>query len=182
MKSLVLFACAICVPAMSTFAELSVGQSYRINLTDVDGTALSTADGRITTVVLVSQANIDKARAVGDRTPDFCLGNSNYRMISVLAFEKKHSKPVRMVISAIVRRRLDAEARRLQSRYEQLKITRNARKDVSAVADFDGTVTTQLGLKPDATLFHIFVFGQKGELLKQWDDVPSAEELADSLK
>ena len=167
---------------MSILAELTVGKNYRINLVAVDGNALSTADGHITTVVLINQSNIDKARAVGDRTPDSCLGNPTYRMVTVVAFEKDHSKPVRMILSSLMRRRLDSEARRLQSRYDQLKIARNARPDVFAVADFDGLVTTKLGSQPSATLFHVFIFGRNGELLKKWNNVPPADELAAVLK
>src|SRR5207302_6104436 len=81
-------AIAIFFSKMSTFADPNVGETYRISFVDVDGNTLSTADGRITTVVLTTRANIEKARTVGDRTPDFCLGNSNYRMITVLAFER----------------------------------------------------------------------------------------------
>jgi hypothetical protein len=171
----------ICAPS-SIFAELTVGESYRLNLTDIDGNAFSTADGHITTLVLISQSNIGKARAVGDRIPDFCLGNPTFRMITVLAFEKKHSKPARIILTSLMRRRADSEARRLQSRYDQLKIIRDARHDVLAVADFDGAITTPLGARPSVTLFHIFVFGQKGELLKEWNDVPRAEELAAALR
>jgi hypothetical protein len=167
---------------MSILAQLTAGENYQIHFLDVDGNALSTSDGRITTVVLTSQANIDKARAVGDRIPDFCLGNSRYRMITVLAFEKNRSKPLRMILTSLMRRRLDSEAGRLQSRYDQLKIARNARQDVSAVADFDGTITKQLGAQPAAALFHVFLFGRNGELLKQWSDVPSSQELASALK
>jgi hypothetical protein len=169
-------------PLMSIFGQVKLGESYRINFADIDGSALSTADGHITTVVLISKSNIDKARAVGDRIPDFCLTNPIYRMITVLAFEKKHSKPVRMILSSLMRRRVDAEARLLQTRYDRLKIARNARQDVFAVADFDSAVTTQLGSKPAAALFHVFVFGRNGQLLKQWDDVPTTEELAAALK
>jgi hypothetical protein len=175
-------ALALCAPSISILAQPTDGKNYRINLVDVDGNARSTSDGGVTTVVLTSQANIDKAREVGDRTPDFCLGNSRYRMITVLAFEKQHSKPVRMITTSLMRRRLDSEASRLQSRYNQLKIARSARQDVSAVADFDGTIAKQLGAQPASTLFHVFVFGRNGELLKQWDDVPKAEELAVTLK
>jgi len=170
------------VPLTSIFAELTVGESYRVNLVDVDGNTFSTGDGHITTVVLVSKSNIDKAHAVGDRTPDSCLGNPTYRMITVLAFETKHSKPIRMILTSLMRRRVDSEAQQLQTRYDRLKIARNARQDVFAVADFDGVVTTQLGSQPSAALFHLFVFGRKGELLKQWNDVPSAEELAAVLR
>src|SRR5437588_9442734 len=132
-------------PLTSIFAELTVGESYRINLPDVDGNTFSTADGHITTVVLISQSNIDKARAVGDRAPDFCLTNPTYRMITVLAFEKKHSKPVRMILTSLMRRRVDSEARQLQTRYDHLKIARDPRHDVFAIAEFDGTITKQLG-------------------------------------
>src|SRR5207248_5791069 len=72
-------------PLMSIFSQASASETYRINFSDVDGNALSTADGHITIVVLVNKANIDKARAVGDRIPDFCLVNPMYRMITVLA-------------------------------------------------------------------------------------------------
>jgi peroxiredoxin len=177
-----IFVLTLCVPAISILAQLTDGKNYRIDFVDVDGNALSTSSGRITTVVLTNQSNVDQARAVGDRIPDFCLANSNYRMVTVVAFEKAHSRPVRMIMTSLMRRRLDAEARRLQSRYDQLKIMRNARQDVSAVADFDGAVTTQVGLKPDAALFRVFVFGRNGELLKQWNDVPNAQELAAILK
>jgi hypothetical protein len=175
-------ALALCAPSISILAQPTDGKNYRIDLVDVDGHALSTAGGRVTTVVLTSQANVDKARAVGDRTPDFCLGNPTYRMITIVVFEKNHSKPVRMILTSLMRRRLDAEARRLQSRYDQLKIARNARQDISAVADFDGTISKQLGAPPAVNLFHLFVFGRNGELLKQWNDVPSSDELTAALK
>ena len=163
-------------------ADLTVGQRYPLNLTDVDGNVLSTADGRITILVLTTQAATDKAHMVGDRTPDFCLGNSSYRMITVLLFEKKHSKPTRAIFSSLIRRRLDLEGHRLQNRYNKLQISRNARQDVSAVADFDGNIARELGLEPSAAAFRIFLFGKNGELLKQWEDVPAAEELSAAMK
>jgi hypothetical protein len=168
--------------SMSTFAQMRADAKYQVNFTDVDGNDLSTADGHITTVVLATQSGIDKARTVGDRTPDFCLGNPIYRMVTVLAFEKKHSRPMRAILSSLIRRRLDAESRGLQERYEKLKITRAARRDVFAVADFDGTIVKQFGSQPVAGLFQVFVFGRNGELIKQWNDVPTADELGSALK
>jgi hypothetical protein len=182
MKRLILIANAICVTSMSIYADLTAGQAYRISFVDVDGNALSIADGHITTLVLITQAGSDKARTVGDHVPDFCLGNPSYRMITVVAFEKKHSKPTRMILSSLMRRRLDSEGHRLQDRYNKLKISRDARHDVSATADFDGTITTQLGSQLATGLFHVFVFGKNGELMKHWSDVPSAEELTAALK
>jgi hypothetical protein len=182
MKRLILVASAICIASMPAPAELTVGQVYRVNLIDVDGNSFSTADSHITTLVLTTQSGVDKARVLGDRIPNFCLGNPEYRMITVVVFEKNHSKPTRMLLSALTRHRLDSEGHRLQDRYDKLKISRNARLDVSAVADFDGAITTQLGLQPAAGLFQVFVFGRDGELVKQWDEVPSADELIAALK
>lgn len=166
----------------SIFAEATASQSYRINLVDIDGHTLSTADGHVTTVVLTSKANGDKAHTVGDRIPDFCLGNPAYRMITVVAFETNHITPVRAFLTSAIRRRVNSEAKQLQARYDRLKINQDARRDVLTVADFDGAVTAQLKSKWSSDLFHLFVFGKSGELLKQWTEPPSAEELAAALK
>jgi hypothetical protein len=175
-------ALALFHPLISVFADLSVGQTYRISFTDLNGNNLSTADGHITTVALVSKANVDKAHALGDRTPDLCLGNPSYRMLTIVAFEMEHTRPMRAFIMSIMRRRVNSEAHRLQDRYNQLKVARDARKDVFAVADFDGAIAAKFDSKPSATLFRVFAFGKNGELLKQWDDLPSAEELTAALK
>jgi hypothetical protein len=173
---------AILLSILTTAPGADAGRNYSLNLVDVDGNTFSIADGRTTILVLTSQAGTDKARAVGDRTPDFCLGNPAYRMVTVLVFEKKHSKPTRVILSALIRRRLDSEGHRLQNRYDKLKIVRNARRDVSAVADFDGAIARELGAEPAAGLFQVFVFGKKGELLKQWNEVPAADEFSAMLK
>jgi hypothetical protein len=103
-------------------------------------------------------------------------------MITVVGFEKKHSKPVLMILTALVRRRLDTEAQQLQQRYDQLKIARNARLDVHAVADFDGEVAAQLGSSKGDTVFRVFVFRPKRRVTKKWDDIPDAQQLASVLK
>ena len=183
MKSFVLAAGAICILPLLILADLEVGKIYRISLTDVDGNSLSTADGHTSVLILTSQANTERARVAADRIPDFCLANpANYRMFTVLAFEKKHSRPVQAILRSLIRRRLDSEAKRLQTRYDNAKINRTARGDVFAVADFDGAVTMQLDSKWEANLFRVFVFAKNGGLLKQWNDVPTAEELAAALK
>src|SRR4029453_635435 len=182
MKRFPLIPGLVCILMMSSFAELAVAQRRSVTLTDINGHAFSTADGHITTLVVASKANVDKAHLVGERIPDFCLGNPRYRMITVIAFETNHTRPVRALMTSLMRRRVDSEAKQLQSRYDKLKIAQNAHENVIAVADFDGTISGQFDAKPSATLFHIFVFGKEGELIKQWSDLQSAEELAAALK
>ena len=178
-----LFATAVSLfPAVSLPGELSNGQRYRVNFVDVDGNALSTADGHVTVLVVTTTADREKARAIGDRVPDYCLGNPKYRMITILDFTRRHTQIGREVATMLVRHHLDEEAKRLQVRYDEKKIARNARGDIFTVTDFDGTVSSQLSGQSPAVNFRVFVFARNGELLQQWDDVPSAEDLAAVVK
>jgi hypothetical protein len=161
---------------------LSTGDTYSISVVDIDGNRLSTADGRVTIVVLSTAADREQARTVGDRVPDFCLGNPAYRMITVIHFTGRHVEIGRRIATAFVRHRVHEAAKRLQARYDALKISRDAKNDIFVVTDFDGTIAAQLDQPAGATNFCVFVFGQTGELLAQWHSVPSTDELAAALK
>ena len=182
MKFVVLLTVFIFAPLISILADLMVGQVYKVNFVDVDGNAFSTGDGRITVLVLTSTNDNAKAQLVGDRIPDFCVGNLAYRMVTLVNFQKKRFAATRAVLRALMRSRLDAAAKRLQGRYQSKGIERDARKDVSAVPDFDGAIVTQLGVAFSSDAFRVFVFGKNGELLREWNDVPRSEELAAALK
>ena len=166
-------------PVRST---LSTGTTYPIDFVDIEGKKLSTADGHVTIVVLTTTANHEKARTVGDRVPDFCLGNPDYRMITIVHFTGRHMAIGRRIANAFIRHRVREEAKQLQARYNAQKVSRDASRDVFVVTDFDGTVASQLGEPAGANDFYVFVFGRTGELRAQWRDVPSAEQLAAVLK
>ena len=170
------------VLAASLDGTLSNGQRYELNFVDIDGHKLSTADGHVTVLVLATTGDSEKARAVGDRAPDFCLANPKYRMITIVHFGKKHTAIGRKIATMLLRHRVKEEAKRLQARYDAKKIARDARTDIFTVVDFDGTVASQLGAQADTVGFHVFVFSENGELLQQWNDVPSAADLAAALK
>ena len=163
-------------------AALSSGATYSLSFVDIDGNKLSTADGHVTVLVLATTADLEKARAVGERVPDYCLGNPDYRMITIIRFITKHGPIVRKIAIAVVKHRVTEEAKRLQNRYDTNKIMRDARQDIFTVIDFDGTVSSQLGEPAGATDFCVFVFARKGELLAQWHGVPSAKQLAAVVK
>jgi hypothetical protein len=178
-RALQIFFAAILFGCFSLEADAVSDRAHALKLIDVDGNALSIADGHITVLVQTTKADLPKAQTVGERVPDYCLGNPGYRMITVVEFENQIS-PVRSVFTAMIRSHLDSEAKHLQARYDANKIERNARRDMFAVADFDGAAVAQLESDPAA--FRVFVFGKNGQLLKQWNDVPSAAELATALK
>jgi len=189
--SLILLLTALGEPVMGTVSllgavplsrGLSHGQRYRINFVDVDGNSLSTADGHVTVLVLMTPEDREKARSIGDRAPDYCLGNPSYRMITVLNFTRRRTQIGRNVVTMLVRHQLDEEAKRLQARYNEKKIARDARSDIYTVTDFDGTISSQLGAESAVAGFGVFVFGRNGELLQHWDDVPSTQELASVVK
>jgi hypothetical protein len=168
--------------AASLYGMLSNGQRYALNFVDIDGHKLSTADGHVTVLVLATTGDSEKARAVGDRAPDFCLGNPKYRMITIIHFAKKHTAIGRKIATMLLRHRVNEEAKRLQARYDAKKIARDARSDIFTVIDFDGTAMSQFDEQTAAANFHVFVFSENGELLQQWNDVPSAADLAATLK
>jgi hypothetical protein len=165
----------------SLHGMLSNGQRYALNFVDIDGHKLSTADGHSTVLVLATTADSEKVRAVGDRIPDFCLGNPRYRMITIVHFTRKHTEIGRKIATMLVRHRVKEGAKRLQSRYDARKIARDARSDIFTVTDFDGAASSQVGEQVEAVNFHVFVFGESGELLQQWNEVPSTEEMAAAL-
>jgi len=161
---------------------LSTGTTYSIRFVDIDGNKLSTADGHVTIAVLTTTAEREKARTVGDRVPDYCLGNPDYRMITIVHFTGAHMAIGRRVATAFIRHRVREAAKRLQARYDAQKILRDASRDVFVVTDFDGTVASQFGEAGRVNDFCAFVFGPTGELRAQWNDVPSAEQLSAALK
>jgi hypothetical protein len=170
------------LPAAHLHGALSIGAIYPLSFVDIDGNKHSTADGRVTVVVLTSSADREKARTVGDRVPEHCLGNPVYRMITVIRFARRHTVVGRRIATAFIRHRINEEAKRLQARYDVKKIERDARKDIFVATDFDGSMSSQLGEPEGATDFCVLVFGRNGELIAQWHGVPSAEQLAAALK
>jgi hypothetical protein len=159
-------------------ADPVIGRIYRLDFLDVDGNKLATGDGHITVVVLSRIADLDKARLVGERIPEYCVGNPAYRFVTVVSFQKKQSSPGRYIANIMGRRRLDTEAKRLQPRYVAKKLTRNPRRDVFAVLDFDGRVAASLGVEANSPTFQVFILDGRGELLQRWTNVPSSEQLA----
>ena len=175
-------ATALLLAAMPVRGALSTGNTYSISFVDLDGNKLSTADGHSTIVVLTTAADREQARAVGNRVPDFCLGDPAYRMITVVNFTGRHTAIGRRIATAFIRHRMHEAGKRLQARYDSQKISRDAKDDIFVVTDFDGTIASQLGLPAGATDFCVFVFGQTGKLLAQWHSVPSTDELTAVLK
>jgi hypothetical protein len=175
-------AMALFLSAAFLRGALSGGESYSLTFVDIDGNKLSTADGHVTVLVLATTADSEKAREVGERVPDYCLGNPNYRMITIIRFIRKHGPIMRKIATSVVKHRVTEEAKRLQSRYDTNKIMRDARQDIFTVIDFDGSTSSQLGEPAGATDFYVFVFGREGELLAQWHDVPAAKQLAAVVK
>jgi len=170
------------ISAALSSGALSSGAIYSLDFVDIDGNKLSTADGHVTVLVLATTAEREKVHVVGERVPDFCLGNPNYRMITIVRFTSRHTAIGRRIATGLVKHRVNEAARRLQGRYDANKISRDARKDIFTVLDFDGSASSQLDDSAQAASFRVLVFARDGKLLAQWTDVPSAKQLAEALK
>ena len=174
------FLLAFCL-ALPSPGETIARKTYALKFNDVDGNELSTADGKITVLVFVTSENLEKARIVGDRIPDYCLGNDGYRMITIVEV-KNHAAPVRLVFESMARHRLEAAAKRLQARYDEKKIARTARHDVFAVIDFGQTIASKVGDQSASGALRVVVLGRNGDLREEWTELPTAEQLAAALK
>ncbi len=165
------------VPA-SRATELRLGNAYPLTFTDVDRHQLSTSDGHVTIITVVTRKDEQKAQTVGDRFPRVYLGDPKYRLITVVNFQQNIFPPFRGMATAIIRHRLDAEAKELQEIYSAKHLARNPRFDIFVVADFDGKAVSQFNIAPTSTEFAVFVFDGQGRLVKRWNDVPSAEAIS----
>ena len=176
------FLIALLIAATLQAAEVRVGNNYELVFTDVDKRRLSTADGHVTIISVATRENEAKAQALGDRVPQQYYGDPKFRLITLVNFQQGIFAPFRGVIMAIIRSRLDAEAKNLQRVYSERKLKRNPRDDIYVVADFDGKAVSQLGIAPKSSEFAVFVFDGRGRLVRRWSDVPSADDLAQALQ
>jgi hypothetical protein len=162
--------------------QLHPGNIYSLTFTNVDHHQLSTADGHVTVISVVNNRDEAKAQAVGDRFTQFTLGDPKFRLINLVNFQQNILLPLRGMVSAIIRHRLDTEAKDIQKMYVERHINRNARDDIYVVADFDGKAVSQLGIAPTSPEFAVFVFDGKGRLVRRWNDVPGADAIAQAIK
>jgi hypothetical protein len=159
--------------ATAAAAELQVGATHRLSFRDVDGQDLSTAAGHVTIITVITREKEEDARGVSKLVPERCIGDPKYRYVTLVNFQGKLPAPLRGVTRAVIRKRLDVEAKELKPRYVAKRLTRNPRDDVYVVADFDGTAVTRLGLSPDSTKLAVYVFNGQGTLVARFDEVPS---------
>jgi hypothetical protein len=161
--------------------ELRSGSVYPLTFADVDRQQLSTSNGHVTIITVVTRKDEQKAQQVGDRVPHVYLGDPKFRLITIVNFQQKIFPPFRGLIMAIIRNRLDAEAKELQKIYTTKHLTRNPRSDIFVVADFDGKAASQMGIAPSSSEFAVFVFDGRGRLVRRWNDVPNVDALSAAL-
>ncbi len=162
-------------------AELHPGNVYSLTFTDVDRHPLSTSDGHVTIITVLTRKDEDKAEQVGERVPHIYLGDPKYRLITLVNFQRGVFPLFQGMINGVIRNRMDAEAKDLQKTYTARHLTRNPRSDIFVVADFDGKAVSQLGIAPTSSEFAVFIFDGHGRLVRRWNDVPSAEALSAAM-
>lgn len=160
---------------------LAVGKVHELTFADVDGNDLSTADGRTTIITVVTRESEAKARMVAELVPDRYVGDPKYRYLTLVNFQGKLIGAVHGLTRAIIRGRLDAEAKKLQDDYAAKQLTRDPRKDIYVVADFDSEAVARLGLAPESEEIAVFVFNPEGKLIARWSDVPPGNSLPQAI-
>src|ERR1041384_1469195 len=177
------FFLVLCLAAANVQAiQLRPGNTYPLTFTDVDRRQLSTADGHVTVISVVTRRDEAKAQTVGDRVSQITFADPKVRLITLVNFQGNILLPLRGMVSAVIRHRLDTEAKDIQKSYAERHINRNAREDVYVIADFDGKAVAALGIAPTSSEFAVFVFDGKGRLVRRWSDVPSSDALSQAIK
>src|SRR5213075_3607839 len=174
-RPLCFFVASLLAAANAHAVQLHPGNTYPLAFTDVDRHQLSTADGHVTIISVVNSRDEAKAQTVGDRVTQLTFGDPKTRLINLVNFQQNILPPLRGMVAAIIRHRLDSEAKDIQKMYAERHINRNAREDIYVVADFDGKAVMQLGINPLSPEFAVFVFDGKGRLVRRWNDVPNLE-------
>ncbi len=148
---------------------------------DVDGNELSTADGHVTIITVVTREAGDEARIVAEQVPDRFIGDPKYRYITLVNFQGKLPGVLHGVTRGVIRGKLDAEAKKRKPQYEAKHLARNPRRDIFVVADFDGKAVSQLGVSPDSRDLQVFIFNGEGKIDRHWTDVPPSDSLGKAL-
>lgn len=162
--------------------ELQVGETYSLTFTDVDQRQLSTSDGHVTIITVVTREDEQKAQLVGDRFSQTHLGDPKCRLITLVNFQQKIVALFRGIALAVIRHRLELEAKELREIYSAKHINRNPRSDLFVVADFDGKIVSQLDIVPTSADFAVFVFDGKGRLVRRWNDAPGTDALTAAIE
>ena len=149
--------------------------------TDVDGNRISTFDGHVSLVAIVTRTTQNDARTLADRVPRKYYGDPHVRLVTVINFQGRTFSSFHPVAKALIRRRLDAEAERLRPEYAAKHLSRDPRQDLFVVADFDGEATARLGVPAKASGTVILVIDGEGKVMVRWNVLPSAETLAAAL-
>jgi len=176
-----LFAFILTAGGAAGAAELQVGATHRLTFRDVDGQDLSTAAGHVTIITVITRENEENARAVSKLVPERYIGDPRYRYVTLVNFQGKLPGPLRGVTRAVIRNRLDAEAKELKPRYAAKHLTRDPRDDVYVIADFDGSAVARLGLSADSAALAVFVFDGGGKLVARWSDVPREDAMIKAI-
>src|SRR3954451_1383432 len=106
------FFLVLCLAATTAQAiQLRQGNTYALTFTDVDRHQLSTADGHVTIISVVTRRDEAKADTVGERMSKITFGDPKVRLINVVNFQQSIFSPLRGMVSAMIRNRLDQEAK-----------------------------------------------------------------------
>lgn len=182
-RSLQLF-CAVLfcsATSVSQSAELKTGSVATLTFQDVDGNELSTADGHVTIITVVTQSNGEQARAVADQVPDRYVGDARYLYVTLVNFQRKLWGPLQGITRSVIRKRLDGEAKEVKPQYDAKHLTRDPRTDMHVIADFDGKAVTQLGLSPESNEISVLVFDGQGKVVHRWNGIPQEDSLGKAI-
>lgn len=153
-----------------------------MSVKDADGVERSLNPAGQVTVIVSSNPSVQERTRQAGKAMDAFQGRTDFRSIVLVDLRGTMADWAKGYTLRRMVKDLDQEALRITPAYRKNGNMGNPRTDVSAVADFDGTVCLQLGwLKPKNQL-RVIIFDRNGKKFREWEDLKNLSELSNSLK
>ncbi len=136
--------------------------------------------GVVTVVVYSNPALQDWTRATGELLYPF-QGREGFRLVVVADLRGTLASWAKGMTHRRMMENLDREAQLVAPFYVQNGNSGDPRGDLSAVADFHGDLSQELGWERRGNHKRVILFGREGRELARWEELENPRELTDAL-
>jgi hypothetical protein len=152
-----------------------------LSVTDADGKVWTlNAPGRVTVIIGNSPASAQAARDCGKALDEF-QGRPDFRALVVVDLRGSLAHFAQGYTRYRMRHDLNAEAVRITPWYRRNHNLSDPRRDIGAVADFDGSVCDPLGWPRDVPGLRVVIFDKTGNVTARFEPANDLRAVRDAV-
>ena len=140
-----------------------------IRAVDADGRKIRLDEPDRTTVVIYSNENLQKKTREAGKSLYPLQGLPEFKVVVIVDLHNSLALWAKNYTQYRMRKDLDEEAKRIEPFYRKNGNNGSPRKDVAAVADFDGSLCEKLHFMPGH--LQAVVFGKNGKEVLRWTNL-----------